>query len=99
MGVTTQFFDNSLRILEQAKLHTTFFTLIHMKTHSPFLVLMLFALMFGLNAHAQQSLRESYVEEYAQLSVSEMNRSGIPCNSRLNLKAACFGDLIENDSF
>jgi hypothetical protein len=83
VGVTTQFFDNSLRILEQAKLHTTFFTLIHMKTHSPFLVLMLFALMFGLNAHAQQSLRESYVEEYAQLSVSEMNRSGIPASITL----------------
>ena len=83
MIVTAQFFDNSLRILEQAELHTTFFTLIHMKTRSHFLVLMLFSLLMGVNAYAQRSLRESYIEEYAQLSVSEMNRSGIPASITL----------------
>ena len=83
MGVTVQFFDNSLRILEQAEYRTTFFTSTHMKTRSSFLLYILFVLLPGVNAHAQRSLRESYIEEYAQLAVSEMSRSGIPASITL----------------
>ena len=54
-----------------------------MKIRSRFFVFMLFVLSFSVNAYAQRSLRESYIEEYAQLSVSEMNRSGIPASITL----------------
>ena len=54
-----------------------------MKTRSPFLLFILFVLWPDVNAHAQRSLRESYIEEYAQLAVSEMNRSGIPASITL----------------
>ena len=54
-----------------------------MKTRSSFLLFILFVLWPGVNAHAQRSLRESYIEEYAQLAVSEMNRSGIPASITL----------------
>ena len=83
MGVTVQFFDNSLRILEQAEYRATFFTSTNMKTRSPFLLFILFVLLPGVNAYAQRSLRESYIEEYAQLAVSEMSRSGIPASITL----------------
>jgi len=83
VGVRGQFFDNSLRILEQADLPIIFFTSTPMKTSSRVHLFMLFALLWGVNAHAQQSLRESYIEEYAQLAVAEMNRSGIPASITL----------------
>jgi hypothetical protein len=83
VGVTVQFFDNSLRILERAELPSTFFTTTSMKIRSRFFVFMLFVLSFSVNTHAQRSLRESYIEEYAQLAVSEMSRSGIPASITL----------------
>ena len=83
MGVRGQFFDNSLRILEQADLPIIFFTSTPMKTRSLVHLFMLFALLWGVNVRAQQSLRESYIEEYAQLAVAEMNRSGIPASITL----------------
>ena len=83
MGVRGQFFDNSLRILEQADLPIIFFTSTPMKTSSRVHLFMLFALLWGVNVRAQQSLRESYIEEYAQLAVAEMNRSGIPASITL----------------
>jgi len=83
VGVTAQFFDNSLRILEQAVLPIIFFTSTPMKNRSLTPVFILFTLLGGANAHAQQSLRESYIEEYAQLAVAEMNRSGIPASITL----------------
>ena len=54
-----------------------------MKTRSLVHLFMLFALLWGVNVRAQQSLRESYIEEYAQLAVAEMNRSGIPASITL----------------
>ena len=39
-----------------------------MKTRSRVHLFMLFALLWGVNVCAQQSLRESYIEEFAQLA-------------------------------
>lgn len=83
MGVTFQFFDNSSCILDQAEVFNTFFTSTPMKIRLRVLAIILFTLSIGFNAQAQRSLRESYIEEYAQLAVAEMNRSGIPASITL----------------